>query len=90
MHLVITEDPYGWDRSQINDIMMTCIILHNMIVEDEQDDVNNTDFLTSENWLFRTITITIQTGRHLSLHTIGFMTKTHTFNYKMISSSTTG
>jgi len=25
--------------------MLTCIILHNMIVEDEQDGAHNTDFL---------------------------------------------
>jgi hypothetical protein len=35
---------YGWDRSQLNDIIMTCIILHNMIVEDEQHNAGDTDF----------------------------------------------
>jgi hypothetical protein len=40
---VIRGPAYGWDRSQLHDIMMTCIILHNMIVEDEQGAAN-TDF----------------------------------------------
>ena len=26
-----------WDRRELEDIMMACIILHNMIVEDERD-----------------------------------------------------
>jgi hypothetical protein len=42
---VIRGPAYGWDRSHINDIMMTCIILHNMIVEDEQDNAHITNFL---------------------------------------------
>nr|XP_034594733.1 uncharacterized protein LOC117856488 [Setaria viridis] len=42
---VIRGPAYGWDRNQINDIMVTCIILHNMIVEDEQDNARDTDFL---------------------------------------------
>ena len=42
---VIRGPAYGWHRDQINDIMMTCIILHNMIVEDEQENAHNTDFL---------------------------------------------
>jgi len=42
---VIRGPAYGWDCSNINDIMPTCIILHNMIVEDEQDGAHNTDFL---------------------------------------------
>lgn len=41
---VIRGPAYGWDRKQLNDIMMTCIILHNMIVEDEQHNADNTDF----------------------------------------------
>ena len=28
----------GWDRENLQYIMMTCIILHNMIVEDERDE----------------------------------------------------
>ncbi|CAL9005476.1 unnamed protein product [Prunus brigantina] len=27
-----------WQRTKLNSIMLTCIILHNMIVEDERDD----------------------------------------------------
>jgi hypothetical protein len=41
---VIRGPAYGWDRAQLNDIMMTCIILHNMIVEDEQHNAGDTDF----------------------------------------------
>ncbi|TVU33332.1 hypothetical protein EJB05_25142, partial [Eragrostis curvula] len=41
---VIRGPAYGWDRSHLNDIMMTCIILHNMIVEDEQGHAHNTNF----------------------------------------------
>ncbi|XP_004971782.1 uncharacterized protein LOC101758964 [Setaria italica] len=42
---VIRGPTYGWDCSQINDIMVTCIIFHNMIVEDEQDNARDIDFL---------------------------------------------
>ncbi|XP_012703554.1 uncharacterized protein LOC101781176 [Setaria italica] len=42
---VIQGPAYGWDRNHINDIMVTYIILHNMIVEDEQDNARDTDFL---------------------------------------------
>lgn len=42
---VIQDPAYGLDHSQINDITMTCIILHSMIVKDEQDNAHNTDFL---------------------------------------------
>lgn len=42
---VIRGPAYGWHRDRINDIMTTCIILHNMIVEDEQNNAYNTDFL---------------------------------------------
>ncbi|XP_072147476.1 uncharacterized protein [Setaria viridis] len=42
---VIRGPAYGWDCNQINDIMATCIILHNRIVEDEQDNARDTDFL---------------------------------------------
>ncbi|XP_004301186.1 PREDICTED: uncharacterized protein LOC101297155 [Fragaria vesca subsp. vesca] len=31
----------GWDRKDIQYIMMTCIILHNMIVEDERDETED-------------------------------------------------
>jgi len=43
--VVIRGLAYGWDRRHINDIMMTCSIFHNMIVDDEQDNAHNTDFL---------------------------------------------
>ena len=42
---VIRGPAYGWHRSQINDIMMTCVILHNMTMEDEQELAHNIDFL---------------------------------------------
>jgi len=42
---VIRGPAYGWDRSQINDITMTCVILHNMVVEDEGAHARNVDFL---------------------------------------------
>jgi hypothetical protein len=34
---VVRGPAYGWDRDQISNIMTTCIILHNMIIEDERD-----------------------------------------------------
>jgi hypothetical protein len=42
---VIRGPAYGWDRRQLNDIMVTCIILHNMIVEDEGPGAQDTNFL---------------------------------------------
>ena len=35
---------YGWDRNEISNIMTTCIILHNMIIEDEGPLANNRNF----------------------------------------------
>ena len=34
---IISEPARGWSRENLNSIMMSCIILHNMIVEDERD-----------------------------------------------------
>jgi hypothetical protein len=31
---VIRGPIYGWDRERLSDIMIACIIMHNMIVED--------------------------------------------------------
>ncbi|XP_068336533.1 protein ALP1-like [Pyrus communis] len=35
---IISEPARGWSRENLDSIMMSCIILHNMIVEDEQDE----------------------------------------------------
>ena len=34
---IISEPARGWSRENLDSIMMSCIILHNMIVEDERD-----------------------------------------------------
>jgi hypothetical protein len=34
----------GWDRDNLEETMTVCIIMHNMIVEDEGDQVTNVDF----------------------------------------------
>jgi hypothetical protein len=41
---VVRGPAYGWDRDQISNIMTTCIILHNMIIEEERDLANDTNF----------------------------------------------
>jgi hypothetical protein len=41
---VIRGPAYGWKRDRIRDIMMACICMHNMIVEDEQGFETNTNF----------------------------------------------
>jgi hypothetical protein len=43
---VIHGPAYGWDRERLSDIMTACIIMHNMIVEDERGGpmVTNTNF----------------------------------------------
>lgn len=35
---IIRQPTKGWSLAKLNSIMMICIILHNMIVEDERDD----------------------------------------------------
>jgi hypothetical protein len=35
---------YGWDRNHLTEIITACIIMHNMIVEDEGEFATNTDF----------------------------------------------
>lgn len=41
---VVRGPAYGWYPKQISEIMMACIILHNMIVEDEGAHAGNTAF----------------------------------------------
>jgi hypothetical protein len=42
---VICIPVYGWDRQRLSDIMIACIIMHNMIVEAERGPmVTNTNF----------------------------------------------
>jgi hypothetical protein len=41
---VIRGPAYGWDRERLSDIMTACIIMHNMIVEDEKSEATNTNF----------------------------------------------
>ncbi|XP_062014389.1 uncharacterized protein LOC133730899 [Rosa rugosa] len=38
----------GWDREDLRYIMLTCIILHNMIIEDERPDDNDEDLESDE------------------------------------------
>jgi hypothetical protein len=41
---VVRGPAYGWDHDQISNIMTTCIILHNMIIEDEREPANDRSF----------------------------------------------
>ena len=41
---VIRGPAYGWDREQLSHIMTACIIMHNMIIQDEQAAATNTNF----------------------------------------------
>jgi hypothetical protein len=41
---VLRGPAYGWDRANLSDIMQACIIMHNMIVEDEGPGARNTSF----------------------------------------------
>jgi hypothetical protein len=41
---IIRGPAYGWDRERLSDIMTTCIIMHNMIVEDERSEAINVNF----------------------------------------------
>lgn len=41
---VLRGPEYGWDRANLVEIMTACIIMHNMIVEDEGDQVPKVDF----------------------------------------------
>ncbi|CAO2167253.1 unnamed protein product [Urochloa humidicola] len=41
---VIRGPAYGWEREQLSNIMTACIIMHNMIVEDEKFEATNTNF----------------------------------------------
>jgi hypothetical protein len=42
--VVVRGPAYGWSPQNIGDIMKTCIILHNMIIEDEGPSSLNTSF----------------------------------------------
>jgi hypothetical protein len=41
---VIRGPAYPWDRDDVRDMMTACIIMHNMIIEDEGDSATNTSF----------------------------------------------
>jgi hypothetical protein len=41
---VLRGPAYGWDRNRLTEIITACIIMHNMIVEDEGEFAANTDF----------------------------------------------
>jgi hypothetical protein len=41
---VLRGPAYGWDRNRLTEIITACIIMHNMIVEDEGSFAANTDF----------------------------------------------
>ncbi|XP_024196188.1 uncharacterized protein LOC112199393 [Rosa chinensis] len=41
---IVKQPARGWDKDSLSIIMLACIILHNMIVEDEQDDYYNNEF----------------------------------------------
>jgi hypothetical protein len=63
---------YGWDRNRLTEIITTCIIMHNMIVEDEGQFAANIDF--GENTSHIEPSQLIQEGRaewvinHFDLH----------------------
>ncbi|XP_024190676.1 phosphoserine aminotransferase 2, chloroplastic-like [Rosa chinensis] len=38
---IVRQPARGWDKDSLSTIMLPCIILHNMIVEDERDDYYN-------------------------------------------------
>jgi hypothetical protein len=42
---VLRGPAYGWDRNHLAEMMTACIIMHNMIVEDEGDGAVNVDFI---------------------------------------------
>jgi hypothetical protein len=42
---VLRGPTYGWDRNQLAEMMTACIIMHDMIVEDEGDGTGNVDFI---------------------------------------------
>ena len=42
---VLRGPAYGWDRNHLAEMMTACIIMHNMIVEDEGDGAANVDFI---------------------------------------------
>jgi hypothetical protein len=42
---VLRGPAYGWDRHHLVEMMTACIIMHNMIVEDEGDGAANVDFI---------------------------------------------
>jgi hypothetical protein len=42
--VVLHGPTYGWDRNRLTEIITACIIMHNMIVEDEGEFAGNTNF----------------------------------------------
>ena len=85
---VVRGPAYGWHPKQIKEIMICCIILHNMIVEDEGPHAGNTDF--SDIGYIAPGIKTIQIENPLLLHATGSKTRVATFSCNVISSSTNG
>ncbi|XP_012836321.1 PREDICTED: uncharacterized protein LOC105956955 [Erythranthe guttata] len=40
---IVKQPGRGWDPKDLRNIMMTCIVLHNIIVEDERDEYSNAE-----------------------------------------------
>nr|ACG45411.1 hypothetical protein [Zea mays] len=58
---VLRGPAYGWDRNRLAEIITACIIMHNMIVEDEGEDPSDVQF--SDNVLRHQLANRIQEGR---------------------------
>jgi hypothetical protein len=46
---------YGWDRSRLADMTIACTIMHNMIIKDEGEGVENVDFVGAASSLSNTV-----------------------------------
>ncbi|XP_068307513.1 uncharacterized protein [Pyrus communis] len=90
---IISELARGWSRENLNSIMMSCIILHNMIVEDKRDgyiDVESDDDQEDPN-RSRMARAKIYDGLNLPFNprTGSFSINEYMRRYRMIRSRTT-
>lgn len=44
---IVATPAMGWDKGDLNEIMMTCIILHNMIIEFQRDKGEDSDSVSN-------------------------------------------
>jgi hypothetical protein len=87
---VLRGPAYGWDRNRLTEIMTACIIMHNMIVEDEGPFAANIDFGDNSSRIDSSQIIGEGRAKWVIITTLIYVAKKDRAHFKMILSSIYG